>query len=68
MKGKFTFEIRIVHKHSLPSWATIMEHSTPFIKIISILLLIARFVKNLDPTIIQIIRKNKSSLIFFIKC
>ena len=41
-------------------------HSKPFIKIIGILLLISRFVKSWDQTIIQIIRKNKSLLMFLI--
>ena len=35
-------------------------HSKPFIKISGILLLIVRFVKCSDQTIIQIISKNKS--------
>ena len=39
-------------------------HSKPFIKIIGILLLIVRFVKCSDQTIIQIISKNKSVLMF----
>ena len=43
-----------------------MVHSKPFIKIIGILLLTVRFVKSSDQTIIQIIRKNKSILIFLI--
>ena len=44
----------------------IVGHSKPFIKIIDILLLIVRFVKSSDQAIIQIIRKNKSILIFLI--
>ena len=42
--------------------AAIVVHSEPFIKIIGILLLIVRFVKTWDQTIIQIIKKNKSIL------
>ena len=38
----------------------LVVHSNPFIKIIGIFLLIARFVKSSDQTIIQTIRKNKS--------
>ena len=41
-------------------------HSKPFIKIISIFLLIVRFVKSSDQAIIQTIRKNKSILMFLI--
>ena len=41
-------------------------HSETFIKLISILLLIVRFVKSSDQAIIQIIRKNKSILMFLI--
>ena len=41
-------------------------HSKPFTKIIDILLLIIRFVKSSDQTIIQIIRKNKSILMFLV--
>ena len=40
--------------------------SKPSIKLTVILLLIVRFVKSSDKTIIQIIRKNKSILIFLI--
>ena len=44
-----------------------MVHSKPFIKLlIGILLLTVRFVRSLDQTIIQIIRKNKSTLMFSI--
>ena len=41
-------------------------HSKPFIKIIGILLLMVRFVKISDQAIIQIIRKNKSILMFLL--
>ena len=41
-------------------------YSKQFIKIIGILLLTVRFVKSSDQTIIQIIRKNKSVLMFLI--
>ena len=43
-----------------------MVYYKPFIKIIDILLLIVRFVISLDQTIIQVIRKNKSILLFLI--
>ena len=43
-----------------------MVYGKPFIKIIGILLLIVRFVKSSDQTIIQIIRKNRSVLMFLI--
>ena len=43
-----------------------MVYIKPFIKTIGILLLIAKFVKNSDQTIIQIIRKNKLILMFLI--
>ena len=39
-------------------------YSKSFIKIIGILLLIVRFAKSSDQTIVQIIRKNKSILMF----
>ena len=42
----------------------IVAHSKPFIRIFGILLLIVSFVKKSDQTIIQIIRKNKSTLMF----
>ena len=41
-------------------------HNKPFIKAIGALLLIVRFVKSSDQTIIQVIRKNKSILMFLI--
>ena len=44
----------------------IVVHSKPFIKIIGILLLVVRFVKSSDQTIIQIIRKNESVLILLV--
>ena len=44
----------------------IVVHSKPFIKIIAILLLIVRFAKSSDQTIIQIIRKDKSNLMLLI--
>ena len=43
-----------------------LVHSHSFIRIIGILLLIVRFVKSSDRTIIQIIRKSKSILMFLI--
>ena len=42
----------------------IVAYSKPFIKIIGILLLIVRFVKRSDQTIIQIIRKKSLVLMF----
>ena len=44
----------------------IVVHSKPSIKIIGILLLIVRFVKSSDHTIIEIIRKNKSIVMFLV--
>ena len=44
----------------------IAVHSKLIIKIIGTLLLIVRFVKISDEIIIQIIRKNKSNLMFLI--
>ena len=44
----------------------IVVHSKPFIKIIGIFLLIVRFVRSSDQTILEIIRKNKSVLTFLI--
>ena len=44
----------------------VVVHSNPFIKIIGIFLLVVRFVKSSDQTIIQIIRKNKIVLMFLI--
>ena len=43
-----------------------MVYSKPFIKISGILLLIVRFVESSDQTIIEIIRKIKSILMFLI--
>ena len=43
-----------------------MVHSEPFIKIIGVLLLIVRFLKSSDETIIQILRKYKSLVMFLI--
>ena len=43
-------------------------HSESFTKTIGILLLLVKFVKSLDQTIIQIIRKNKLILMFLINC
>ena len=42
-------------------------HSKSFIKVIGILLLIVWFIKSEDQTI-QIMRKNKSTLMFLIDC
>ena len=48
-------------KYKIFSDKTIVVYSKPFTKLIGILLLIVRFVKSSDQTIIQIIRKNKST-------
>ena len=42
----------------------IVAYSKPFIRIIYILLLIVKFAKSSDQTIIQVIRKKKSILMF----
>ena len=44
----------------------IFVYSKPFIKIISVLLLIFKFVKSSWQSIVQIIRKKKSILVFLI--
>ena len=54
------------HQKKFLTILKIAVYSKPFLKIIGILLLIVRFVKSLDQTIIQIIRKNKLILILLI--
>ena len=54
------------HQKKILTILKIAVYSKPFLKIIGILLLIVRFVKSLDQTIIQIIRKNKLILILLI--
>ena len=43
-----------------------MVHGKPFINIIGILVLMVRFAKSSGQTVIQIIRKNKSVLMFLV--